>query len=66
MEKYLKNNRQGDEGLIVNISSVAGVKGYGYMPIYCATKFAVNGKRLLISSDQNIFNYDFTKNMKIS
>lgn len=47
VDNYLKNNRQGDESLIVNISSVVGVKGYGYMPIYCGTKFAINGKSFI-------------------
>lgn len=43
LDNYLQKYRQGDEALILNISSVAGIKGYGYMPVYCATKFAVNG-----------------------
>lgn len=46
IDNYLKKYRQGDEALIVNIASVAGIKGYGYMPIYCATKFAINGRYL--------------------
>lgn len=43
-EKYLnyRTNPNG-EACIVNISSIAGVKGYGLVPIYTATKFAVHG-----------------------
>jgi len=30
-------------GLIINMSSVAGLSGYGEMAIYCATKFGIRG-----------------------
>lgn len=43
MEKYLPKYQQGPEGLIINISSIAGVLGSGHMPIYAATKHAVLG-----------------------
>tara|TARA_Y100000310_G_scaffold225466_1_gene227490 strand:+ start:350 stop:1036 length:687 start_codon:yes stop_codon:yes gene_type:complete len=31
------------EGVVINISSAAGKKGWGNKPVYCATKFAVRG-----------------------
>ncbi|KAG5893565.1 hypothetical protein JTB14_028332 [Gonioctena quinquepunctata] len=40
-ENYLKNFKSNTEAVIVNISSIAGLKGMGFMPIYCATKAAV-------------------------
>lgn len=30
-------------GIIVNMSSVAGLEGYGEMAVYCATKFGIRG-----------------------
>ena len=30
-------------GVIINMSSVAGLSGYGEMAIYCATKFGISG-----------------------
>nr|CAI5827583.1 unnamed protein product [Callosobruchus analis] len=43
MDKYLPKYRQEEEAVIVNISSTAGIQGYGHVPIYCATKHAVHG-----------------------
>lgn len=43
MEKYLPKYKQGEEALIVNVSSVAGTQGYPFVPIYTATKHAVLG-----------------------
>lgn len=43
MDKYLPKYQQGPEALIVNISSIAGLTGFGHMPIYTATKHAVIG-----------------------
>ncbi|KAJ8982548.1 hypothetical protein NQ317_005550 [Molorchus minor] len=43
LENYLKQYRQGSEGVIVNISSIAGISPFAFIPIYCATKAAVIG-----------------------
>lgn len=43
MDKYLPKFKQGEEGLIVNICSIAATEGYGSIPIYCGTKHAVLG-----------------------
>ncbi|XP_023026235.2 15-hydroxyprostaglandin dehydrogenase [NAD(+)] isoform X2 [Leptinotarsa decemlineata] len=43
LEKYFPKYKQGTEALIVNISSTAGLQGYGHVPVYCATKHAVIG-----------------------
>ncbi|XP_072389719.1 15-hydroxyprostaglandin dehydrogenase [NAD(+)]-like isoform X2 [Diabrotica undecimpunctata] len=42
IEKYLKHHRSGEEGVIVNTSSIAGLEAT-LLPTYSATKFAVNG-----------------------
>ncbi|XP_023014538.2 15-hydroxyprostaglandin dehydrogenase [NAD(+)] isoform X2 [Leptinotarsa decemlineata] len=42
-DKYLKNFKSDDEAVILNMSSVGGIKGYGHVPVYVATKFAVTG-----------------------
>lgn len=46
LENYIKNYKSGDEGLIVNISSIAGTAPYAVMPGYVATKFAIHGLTL--------------------
>ncbi|XP_050310700.1 15-hydroxyprostaglandin dehydrogenase [NAD(+)]-like isoform X2 [Anthonomus grandis grandis] len=43
LEKYLCDHKSGEEGLIVNTSSIAGLEPYPYSPIYVATKFAIHG-----------------------
>lgn len=43
MDKYLSKYRQCEESLIVNIASVAGLQGFPFMPLYCATKHAILG-----------------------
>lgn len=39
--KSMKDNKT--EGTIINISSIAGIKGFENHSAYCATKFAVRG-----------------------
>lgn len=43
MDKYLPKNKQGPEALIINMSSILGLRGYGLLPIYSGTKHAVVG-----------------------
>ncbi|KAK5642131.1 hypothetical protein RI129_008298 [Pyrocoelia pectoralis] len=40
---YIQRNRQGSEGVIVNIASIAGISVRGFLPIYNATKHAIVG-----------------------
>lgn len=42
-EKYLQTHRSGNQAVILNVSSVAGVKAMGCIPVYSSTKFAVHG-----------------------
>lgn len=46
LEHYLPKYKSGSEGIIVNMSSVAGVGPLGCEPIYSGTKFAVHGMTL--------------------
>lgn len=46
LDKYIPKYKSGDEGLIVNLSSVAGIHPYDFIPIYTGTKFAVHGMTL--------------------
>lgn len=41
MEEYIPKYRGGNEGVIVNISSIAGLDPYLTLPVYTGTKFAV-------------------------
>lgn len=43
MDKYLPKYKQGDEALIVNIASIAGIQGFPSIPVYTGTKHAVLG-----------------------
>lgn len=43
LENYIPKHRSGSEGVIVNISSIAGIKEFSIIPIYTGTKFAVMG-----------------------
>jgi 15-hydroxyprostaglandin dehydrogenase (NAD) len=43
LENYIPKYKSGPEGVIVNISSVAGTTPFCMMPIYTGTKFAVLG-----------------------
>jgi len=46
LETYLPKYKSGSEGLIVNISSIAGITPFSALPIYTATKFAITGLTL--------------------
>ncbi|XP_050310697.1 15-hydroxyprostaglandin dehydrogenase [NAD(+)]-like [Anthonomus grandis grandis] len=46
LEHYLPKYKSGQEGLIVNTSSTAGIQSIPQCPIYSATKFAVVGATL--------------------
>ncbi|KAJ8923437.1 hypothetical protein NQ315_001996 [Exocentrus adspersus] len=41
LENYLFKYKQGPEAVIVNISSIAGLDVFPFIPIYCATKAAI-------------------------
>jgi 15-hydroxyprostaglandin dehydrogenase (NAD) len=43
LENYIPKHKTGSEGVIVNISSIAGIKEFPTIPIYAGTKFAVMG-----------------------
>lgn len=43
MEEYIPKYKSGNEGVIVNISSIAGLDPFPITPLYSATKFAVQG-----------------------
>ncbi|KAF5305619.1 hypothetical protein FQR65_LT07700 [Abscondita terminalis] len=43
IQKYIHNYKSGNEGVIVNISSVAGSDPAPILPVYSATKYAVIG-----------------------
>ncbi|XP_066258332.1 15-hydroxyprostaglandin dehydrogenase [NAD(+)]-like [Euwallacea similis] len=58
LEKYLPKYKLGNEGVIVNISSIAGVNPFAGFPIYSATKFAIHGLTLSWGLPQH---YDKTK-----
>nr|XP_023028802.1 15-hydroxyprostaglandin dehydrogenase [NAD(+)]-like [Leptinotarsa decemlineata] len=42
-ERYLKNYKQGEEAVILNTASLAGIVQYGVAPIYSGTKSAIIG-----------------------
>ncbi|CAH0546264.1 unnamed protein product [Brassicogethes aeneus] len=42
-DNYIAKYKSGEEGAIINISSIAGVDKFPVIPIYTATKFAVHG-----------------------
>lgn len=46
LENYIRNYKSGQEGLIVNISSIAGIAPLPLMPAYVATKFGIHGLTL--------------------
>ncbi|KAL1497787.1 hypothetical protein ABEB36_008685 [Hypothenemus hampei] len=58
LEEYIPKYKSGEEGLILNISSIAGVAPYAFIPIYTASKFAVHGLTLSWGLP---FHYDRTK-----
>ncbi len=39
----LKSMKKNKEGTIINVSSIAGIKGFDSHSVYCGTKFAVRG-----------------------
>lgn len=46
LEKYIPKYKSGEEGVVMNVSSIAGVIYHGGAPIYCGTKFAIHGMTL--------------------
>lgn len=43
LETYISKHKSGEEGIIVNISSIAALDVQEYVPTYTATKFAILG-----------------------
>lgn len=41
--KYLPKYKQGEDALIVNISSIGGINGMPFAPVYSSTKHAILG-----------------------
>ncbi|GAA0884367.1 oxidoreductase [Sphingobacterium siyangense subsp. cladoniae] len=54
---YLRNQKSGH---IINISSVAGYRGYGNSPAYASTKFAVIGLSEALAEEVKAFNVKVT------
>ncbi|XP_066252498.1 15-hydroxyprostaglandin dehydrogenase [NAD(+)]-like [Euwallacea similis] len=46
LESYIPKYKSGPEGVILNISSVAGIAPFACLPIYVGSKFAVHGMTL--------------------
>ncbi|XP_050296428.1 15-hydroxyprostaglandin dehydrogenase [NAD(+)]-like [Anthonomus grandis grandis] len=46
LDNYIPKHKSSPEGVILNVSSTAGVGKYGCLPVYVATKFAVHGLTL--------------------
>ncbi|CAG9761038.1 unnamed protein product [Ceutorhynchus assimilis] len=46
LENYIPKHKSGDEGVILNISSIAGIVPFACLPVYTGTKFAVHGMTL--------------------
>lgn len=44
LENYIPKYKS--EGVVMNVSSIAGVISHGGAPIYCGTKFAIHGMTL--------------------
>ncbi|XP_076273562.1 15-hydroxyprostaglandin dehydrogenase [NAD(+)]-like [Rhynchophorus ferrugineus] len=58
VDKYIPKYRSGSEGLIVNVSSIAGINSFPFIPIYTGTKFAIHGMTLAWG---DVFHYSRTK-----
>lgn len=54
---YLRNQKSGH---IINLSSVAGYKGYGNSPAYASTKFAVVGLSEALAEEVKVLNVKVT------
>lgn len=46
LDKYIPKHKTGSEGVVINVSSIAGIQAFGGVPGYTATKFAVHGLTL--------------------
>ncbi|RZC41702.1 15-hydroxyprostaglandin dehydrogenase [NAD(+)], partial [Asbolus verrucosus] len=51
LENYIPKYRTGSEGVIVNISSIAGINEINVVPVYSGTKFAVVGMSKAFGSE---------------
>ncbi|XP_037991977.1 15-hydroxyprostaglandin dehydrogenase [NAD(+)] isoform X1 [Motacilla alba alba] len=55
--EYMKKGNGGDGGVIINISSLAGLMPAAFQPVYCATKHGVIGFTRSIALAANMDNY---------
>uniref|UniRef100_A0A8B9ZF06 15-hydroxyprostaglandin dehydrogenase [NAD(+)] n=1 Tax=Anas platyrhynchos TaxID=8839 RepID=A0A8B9ZF06_ANAPL len=55
--EYMRKGNGGDGGVIINISSLAGLMPAAFQPVYCATKHGVIGFTRSIALAANIENY---------
>ncbi|CAG9759505.1 unnamed protein product [Ceutorhynchus assimilis] len=53
LENYIIKNKSGQEGIIINLSSIRGVQPSGDRPVYAATKFAIHGMTLAWGSEDH-------------
>ncbi|RZC34057.1 adh short domain containing protein, partial [Asbolus verrucosus] len=58
LENYIPKYKTGSEGVIVNISSIAGIQDFAIIPIYTGTKFAVMGMSKAFGDEEH---YNRTK-----
>uniref|UniRef100_A0A8D0GPA2 15-hydroxyprostaglandin dehydrogenase [NAD(+)] n=1 Tax=Sphenodon punctatus TaxID=8508 RepID=A0A8D0GPA2_SPHPU len=55
--EYMKKGNGGDGGVIINISSLAGLMPAAHQPVYCATKHGIIGFTRSIAMAANMGNY---------
>ncbi|KAM6132309.1 LOW QUALITY PROTEIN: 15-hydroxyprostaglandin dehydrogenase [NAD(+)] [Pterocles gutturalis] len=55
--EYMRKGNGGDGGVIINISSLAGLMPAAFQPVYCATKHGVIGFTRSIALAANMENY---------
>ncbi|XP_022909262.2 15-hydroxyprostaglandin dehydrogenase [NAD(+)]-like [Onthophagus taurus] len=63
MEKYIPKYKCGDEGIVMNIASIAGLQKIPTIPVYVSTKHALIGLGKCLSAD---FHYAETKSKIIT
>lgn len=51
LESFISKHKSGEEGIIINISSIAALDVQEYVPTYTATKFAILGLSLALGHE---------------